>query len=237
MFAKSEHVDGVPERAMSSSGAGTPGRRPRRPTPRPDPRCGAARCEPACPRRRRCPRPPSVWRTPRTRRCAGLHPGPDHVGAAGAMLVNTVASGSSVTSGRSAEKFGGASEQPAAQRVEAGPVRRGGPPPRIEPRPMSRLGASQTSSTRCTAGGIAGAMSGGAAAPAVSLMPASSITLIVVSHSWSSHPEEFGYLAARMSGLRLVFRDRAVHRYRQRLRCGYPAQPGSASPTAAICSA
>ena len=69
-----------------------------------------------------------------------------------AILVNTVASGSSVIPGynsdRSAVRF--SSHRPRAS--NRGRWAAVGLPPRMEPRPMSRLGASHTSSTRMVAG-------------------------------------------------------------------------------------
>ncbi len=152
----------------------------------------------------------------------------------GAMLVNTVASGSS--DDRPADPADSSAVRASSQRPSAS--KRGrcaavGRPPRIEPSPMSRLGASHTSSTRCGAGSTTSVPASGTAG--------NRSLVCVFGHAHGRLSQmQFGYRAARVVGLRLVLGGRALHRDADRC-LSSPGSTrrsrGSASPASAICSA
>ena len=108
----------------------------------------------ACRGQRRCPRRSSAWRRPRipTLRNASTQ-GRTTSALPGAMLVKTVASGWITTPGRLAltSAVRASSQRPSAS--NRGRSMAVGRRPKMEPRPMSRLGASQTSKTRPPDGG------------------------------------------------------------------------------------
>src|ERR1700726_3562023 len=150
----------------------------------------------------------------------------------GAMLVKTVASGSMTTPGRAglASAVRASSQRPRAS--NRGRSMAVGRRPRMEPRPMSRLGASQTSSTR-PAGGwkllrpsadrTAGDSSGSGVASDAAF--ASSVRLILIAYS-SSKPDEFVHGTARFFGLGLVLGGGAHDRDRQPAPRVDSTQPG-----------
>src|SRR6185312_14808391 len=153
----------------------------------------------------------------------------------GAILVKTVASGSMETSSRPADRSAvrASSQRPrASNRGRCAAV---GRPPRMEPRPMSRFGASQTSRTRDVLGDTScvSTISSARVMPRLPLAPVlaslrSSLAL-AFGCSWSALlPEQLGDGAVRIVRLRLVFGDGARHGDRQCLdavRCD-AAQPG-----------
>ena len=132
----------------------------------------------------------------------------------GAMLVKTVASGSSVTSGPRGRQFGRPRQQPAAQRIETGPVRGGRPA--AEDRPQAHVEVGGVPDQQHPGGRVGRRPAGGATS---SVCRMSSVTLMAFL------PEQFGDGAARVLRLVLVLRDGPLDRNRQRILGGDSAQP------------
>ena len=149
-----------------------------------------------------------------------------------AMLVKTVASGSSVTCGSSSARAAdrsavwASSQRPSAS--NRGRCAAVGLPPRMEPRPMSRLGASQTRSTRSGAGTGAARRLGDLA---------KSVDLFGHAHgafsqrnSVTALPTCWAFASYFVTGRRTEIGSSSASSDTRR-------SSGSASPTSAICSA